>query len=176
MKLLGLVFLARAVLPSLARESSAGAHINSGRSPELLPESGAVERRNAQVDLNPSVEDDSSGIPEGDVDVDSGRVSPRRLQLHFTDASKDERIMASDEAYAALLMDDHDRGIRTLGQSLIDSRTRADLVAILAPKVSEAAELRMRAQGWRIRRLAVDMPGEEAAALDTDSPSGSVSA
>ncbi|CBJ30355.1 Glycosyltransferase, family GT8 [Ectocarpus siliculosus] len=80
----------------------------------------------------------------------------------------------SDVAYAALLMDDHDRGIRTLGQSLIDSRTSADLVAILGAGVTKVTETRMRAQGWRIRRLAaggVDGDGGGVHKLDSASES-----
>lgn len=99
--------------------------------------------------------------------------TPRRLQLHLTDASAEQSIVRSDLAYAALLIDDQDRGIRTLGQSLIDSRTGADLVAILGPAVTLEAELRMRAQGWRIRRLVADGVGRDDA-LDLYSGSGSV--
>lgn len=83
-------------------------------------------------------------------------AGPRLLQLDLQEASGEEPLARSDVAYAALLMDEHDRGIRTLGQSLIDSRTAADLVAILGAGVSRATEARMRAQGWRIRRLVVD--------------------
>lgn len=98
----------------------------------------------------------------------------RRLQLRLQDASKEELVARSDIAYAAVLMDDHDRGIRTLGQSLIDSRTPADLVAILAPGVTKEAERRMRSQGWIIRRLALDGAVGEVV-LDVDSADGSVS-
>ena len=101
-------------------------------------------------------------------------ADPRRLQLRLQDASKEELVARSDTAYAAVLMDDHDRGIRTLGQSLIDSRTPADLVAILAPGVTKEAEKRMRLQGWIIRRLAVDGPVGEVV-LDLNSADGSVS-
>lgn len=87
-----------------------------------------------------------------------------------------DAVARSDVAYAALLMDDHDRGIRTLGQSLIDSRTSADLVAILGVGVTQATEARMRAQGWRIRRLAADGPrGGGDGGVDVDSARGSVS-
>eukprot|EP00752_Nemacystus_decipiens_P008140 g7280.t1 len=96
----------------------------------------------------------------------------RRLQLRLIDSGKGP-VARSDVAYAALLMNDHDLGIRTLGQSLIDSRTSADLVAVLGPGVTKAAEVRMRAQGWRIRRIAVDgVAGGEV--CDMDSASGSV--
>lgn len=106
--------------------------------------------------------------------------APRRLQLYLQDASEDgENIpVRSDSAYASLLMDDHDRGIRTLGQSLIDSRTGKDLVSILAPGVSLEAESRMRAQGWRTRRLAVRdiVEGESIEeAMNNSSACGSVS-
>lgn len=103
-------------------------------------------------------------------------LQQRRLQLRLTDSGK-EPAARSDVAYAALLMNDHDLGIRTLGQSLIDSRTSADLVAILGPSVTKATEVRMQAQGWRIRRIAVDAVdgggGDEV--CDMGSASGSVS-
>lgn len=102
----------------------------------------------------------------------------RRLQLHLKDDSGEEPVARSDVAYAALLMDDHDRGIRTLGQSLIDTRTSADLVAILGAGVTKPTEERMRAQGWRIRRLAVDEVGVGVGGdgtFDMDSASASVS-
>lgn len=98
----------------------------------------------------------------------------RRLQLRLTDSGRDP-VARSDVAYAALLMNDHDLGIRTLGQSLIDSRTAADLVAILGPSVTKPAEVRMRDQGWRIRRIAVDGVGGDEV-CDMESASGSVSA
>lgn len=101
-------------------------------------------------------------------------ADPRRLQLRLQDASKEELVARSDIAYVAVLMDDHDRGIRTLGQSLIDSRTPADLVAILAPGVSKEAESRMRIQGWIIRRLALDGAVGQVV-LDVDSADGPVS-
>lgn len=110
-------------------------------------------------------------------DLENSRDSPadlRRLQLRLQDASKEEIVARSDTAYAAVLMDDHDRGIRTLGQSLIDSRTPADLVAILAPGVTKEAERRMRSQGWIIRRLALDGAVGEVV-LDVNSADGSVS-
>lgn len=103
---------------------------------------------------------------------------PRRLQIRLKDDLGEEPGARSDMAYAALLMNDHDRGIRTLGQSLIDTRTTADLVAVLGTGVSKATEDRMRAQGWRIRRLEVDDAGVGSggdSAFDMDSASGSVS-
>lgn len=113
--------------------------------------------------------------------IDEARESPvpRRLQLYLQDASEDEgnRPVSSESAYASLLMDDHDRGIRTLGQSLIDSRTGKDLVAILAPGVSHETESRMRVQGWRTRRLAVGdaLEGESSEEAMNSSANGSVS-
>lgn len=100
-------------------------------------------------------------------------LQQRRLQLRLTDTGE-EPVARSDVAYAALLMNDHDLGIRTLGQSLIDSRTSADLVAILGPAVTKATEVRMRAQGWRTRRIAVDGVGGDEV-CDMESASGSVS-
>lgn len=110
-----------------------------------------------------------------ETDKEPSTLQQRRLQLRLTDSGK-ETVARSDVAYAALLMNDHDLGIRTLGQSLIDSRTAADLVAILGPGVTKATEVRMRAQGWRIRRIAVgdDDGGDDV--CDMDSASGSVRA
>lgn len=108
-----------------------------------------------------------------ETDREESSLQHRTLQLRLTDSGK-ELVARSDVAYAALLMNDHDRGIRTLGQSLIDSRTSADLVAIVGPGVTKATEVRMRAQGWRIRRIAVDgVDGDEV--CDMESASGSVS-
>lgn len=136
------------------------------------------------VDRPPKREENSKRTDREDyfepaIDETRESPAPRRLQLHLQEASEDEDNprVNSDSAYASLLMDDHDLGIRTLGQSLIDSRTGKDLVAILAPGVSLEAESRMRAQGWRTRRLVVGgvVEGELSEEAMNSSASGSVS-
>lgn len=137
MRLRSLLLAAGAVLPGLGQDippSERSADLSeAGFAPKRTNDVAERERRQQQQQQHTS--------------------GPRRLQLELQEASGEEPLARSDVAYAALLMDDHDRGVRTLGQSLIDSRTSADLVAILGARVSVATETRMRAQGWRIRRL-----------------------
>lgn len=158
MKVRSLLFLAGAALPVLAQELSSS-NVSDG-----IP-----KRTNSR----------GGHRGHGETGQETNRAPPpslqqRRLQLHLIESGR-EPAARSDVAYAALLMNDHDLGIRTLGQSLIDSRTSADLVAILGPAVTKATEVRMRAQGWRIRRIAVDgVDGDKV--CNMDSASGSVSA
>lgn len=144
-----------------------------GLAQELLPSSGGDDlpkRTNSVVEPNNQHQGDKVQASHR---APSSAQQQRRLQLHLAETGK-EPVARSDVAYAALLMNDHDLGIRTLGQSLIDSRTAADLVAILGPGVTKATEVRMRDQGWRIRRIAVDGVGGDGV-CDMESASGSVS-
>lgn len=75
--------------------------------------------------------------------------------------SQDEIVRHSRFAYVAVLLGDNDIGMRTLGQSLVDSGTVADSVALLGPLVSAQTEARIRAQGWVVRRLEVGDGVEE---------------
>ena len=150
--------MAGAVLPGLAQESRSS---NGG---DGLPK---------RTKSGPGQETTTTSVQETDWAPSS--LEQRRLQLRLTDSGKDP-VARSDVAYAALLMNDHDLGIRTLGQSLIDSRTSADLVAILGPAVTKATEVRMRAQGWRTRRIATGDGDVDDEVCDMDSASGSVSA
>jgi len=152
MKLWELLLAAVAALPALAQEApplDGGTH---GQAKRTFPKSS------------------NSGQQEG-------IVSKTSRIFRGPAGGSGDAVARSDVAYAALLMDDHDRGIRTLGQSLIDSRTSADLVAILGAGVTKATEARMRAQGWRIRRLAAESPhvGGGDGVPEKDSARGSVS-
>ncbi|CAM9394908.1 unnamed protein product [Pylaiella littoralis] len=165
MKARSLFLVVGTVLPGLAEEllSSDGGpdHLNKIAYMEQVAESGGQYRQHTS-----NAQQQQQQHPR-----------PRRLQIRLKDDLGEEPGARSDMAYAALLMNDHDRGIRTLGQSLIDTRTTSDLVAVLGTGVSKATEDRMRAQGWRIRRLEVDDAGVGSggdSAFDMDSASGSV--
>ena len=121
------------------------------------------------------------GVPWSSVYFDNiadqtSTIGDRRgLRLHLRDVEEDALHLKSRVAYVTVLLGDDDRGIRTLGQSLLDSRTIADLVAILGPQVSEGTEIRLHSQGWRIRRLAEPgFAGEGGSVSKYDSTSGSV--
>lgn len=69
--------------------------------------------------------------------------------------------MSSKFAYVTVLTREMDVGVRTLGQSIIDSGSKADRVALVAPSVSSATEERLIKQGWIVRQLPPfeDTPG-----------------
>lgn len=153
-----------------------------GLAQELLPSNGGADRLTERTNSERQHAVINTAQQQHQDQQQQQQPHRRRLPLHLKDDSGEEPVARSDIAYAALLMNDHDRGIRTLGHSLIDTRTTADLVAILGTAVSNATEDRMRAQGWRIRRLAVDDDGDQAGvgvgaggAFDMDSASGRVS-
>lgn len=107
--------------------------------------------------------------------ADKTRYHDRQLRLHLRDNIEDDLHLKSYFAYAVVLVSNDDRGIRALGQSLIESQTDADLVAILGPKVSHETEIRVRTQGWRIRRLdKQDFSSEAGTIADVDVASESV--
>lgn len=173
MKALKILFIVAAVLSSTALEVKPVEHKNTERRLDPIT---ADETINSAFAAVPKRTESDTGLVRG-IDgegINSPHVG-RRLQLYLVDDDLEkENSVLPKFAYAALLMDDHDRGIRTLGQSLIDSRTAEDLVAILAPGVTLEAELRVQAQGWKVRRLAVDGDVDGEDALDITSLSGSV--
>lgn len=150
-----------------------GTAVLKGAACWLLP-ANREDHLTRRLDSGPTIENQGSDR--------AAHPQPRRLlQLRLRDDTGEEPIARSNVAYVALLMNDDDRGIRTLGQSLIDTRTSADLVAILGSSVNKDTEERVRAQGWRIRRLAPvadvgsGLGGDREGGYDVDSPIGSVS-
>lgn len=62
----------------------------------------------------------------------------------------------SEEAYATLLYSDGFLlGVRVLGQSIRESGTNRDMVALLTESVSPTAEATLRGDGWIIKRIAL---------------------
>lgn len=142
MKSLGPLLLAGVSLPSFvqglshAEASSFDATVHSEEFQLNLKNTGRSIRQYSDID----------GV------ADKTRYHESQLRLHLRDNIEDHQHVKSNFAYAVVLFGNDDRDIRVLGQSLIESQTDADLVAILGPKVSHETETRARTQGWRIRR------------------------
>lgn len=77
-------------------------------------------------------------------------------KLNLQNGQQGIRARPSDVAYVAVLLGDNDIGVRTLGQSLLDSGTTVDMVAVLAPEVGAETQSRLRRQGWIVHRVRMD--------------------
>ncbi|CAM9696180.1 unnamed protein product, partial [Sphacelaria rigidula] len=78
--------------------------------------------------------------------------------------SQDENSVSYHSRFAyvtVLLSDGNAVGVRTLGESILDTETYADLVMLLGPAVAADTESKIRERGWAVRRLEVGEGGNE---------------